>query len=65
MSDDEESEGSLKNFIQDSESEESDVDSTSSSSSVASDDSRKKGKNKAAKVPLKRRTRANKDECEH
>lgn len=63
MSEDE-SEGSLKNFIDDSDSEESVGDtSETSTSSVASDDSRKKGKKKTPKVPLKRRTRANKDEC--
>lgn len=66
MSDDEESEGSLKNFIQDSDTEESEAESTASScSSIASDDSRKKGRNKTPKVPVKRRTRANKDECKH
>lgn len=35
----------------------------SSCVSIASDDSRNKGK-KSSKVPVKRRTRANKDECE-
>ncbi|KAG4079249.1 hypothetical protein HA402_006972 [Bradysia odoriphaga] len=65
LSEDEESEGSLKDFIADSDTDESEAESTSSSSSsVASDDSRKKGKRKAAKVPVKRRTRANKDEFE-
>lgn len=64
MSDDEESEGSLKNFIADSDTDESDAETTASSaSSVASDDSRKKGRNKTPKVPVKRRTRANKSEC--